>query len=178
MGSRCASCEFSDGAEAALAGNVANADLLGSLEFACAVSGAKGVLVMGHTHCGATRARLGALLEKIEPAVAATRYDGERSAKNAAFVDAVAETNVRLTLERIRQDSPVLAGLEKDGRTAQAGARHSARALSSMRLEKPHSLSYQAMTLTSRPLTRVWLASNTAERGSWLKSTDTSGRVL
>ncbi|WP_280139813.1 hypothetical protein [Pseudomonas panipatensis] len=39
MGSRCASCEFSDGAETALAGNVANADLLGSLEFACAVSG-------------------------------------------------------------------------------------------------------------------------------------------
>ncbi|WP_280139812.1 carbonic anhydrase [Pseudomonas panipatensis] len=71
---------------------------------------------------GAQLGHPGALLEKIEPAVAATRYDGERSAKNAAFVDAVAETNVRLTLERIRQDSPVLAGLEKDGRLKLLGA--------------------------------------------------------
>lgn len=121
---------IADTFNARVAGNVANADLLGSLEFACAVSGAKVVLVMGHTNCGAIKgaidgARLGhlsALLEKIGPAVAATRYDGERSAKNAAFVDAVAETNVRLTLERIRQDSQVLAGLERDGRIKLVGA--------------------------------------------------------
>src|SRR5579859_7297573 len=90
---------------ARVAGNVANDDLLGSLEFACALAGAKVVLVMGHTACGAIKgaidgAKLGnltGLLEKIKPAVDATQFSGERSSKNDAFVDAVAATNVRQT---------------------------------------------------------------------------------
>src|SRR5690606_26113506 len=54
-----------------------------------------------------------------------------------------------------------------------------ARATSSIRLENPHSLSYQAQTLTSvPPMTLVSVASKLAEWGSWLKSTDTSGSVL
>ncbi|MNF00904.1 hypothetical protein D3C80_1998090 [compost metagenome] len=57
-------------------------------------------------------------------------------------------------------------------------ALHSARQLSSMRLEKPHSLSYQASTLSMRPLVRVWLASKIDDSGLWLKSHDTSGRAL
>jgi len=109
---------------ARVAGNIANDDLLGSLEFACAVAGAKVVLVMGHTACGAIKgaidgAQLGnltGLLNKIKPAVNATRYEGERTSKNAEFVDEVAKTNVRLTLGAIRQRSDVLAGLEKDGK--------------------------------------------------------------
>ncbi|PWU31054.1 carbonic anhydrase [Pseudomonas sp. RW407] len=121
---------IADTFNARVAGNVVNDDLLGSLEFSCAVAGAKLVLVMGHTGCGAIKgaidgARLGhlsGLLKKLEPAVAATEYGGERSAKDAGFVDAVARTHVRLGLERIRQDSPVLAKLEQEGRIKLAGA--------------------------------------------------------
>jgi carbonic anhydrase len=103
-----------------VAGNVENADILGSLEFACKLAGAKVVLVMGHTACGAIKgaidnAELGnltGLLAKIKPAVQATAYTGERSAKNYAFVDAVARKNVEMTVAGIRKDSPVLAELE------------------------------------------------------------------
>ena len=103
-----------------VAGNVENEDILGSMEFACKLAGAKVVLVMGHTACGAVKgaidnAELGnltGLLAKIKPAVQATTYTGERSAKNYAFVDAVARKNVELTLADIRTHSPVLAELE------------------------------------------------------------------
>lgn len=115
---------------ARVAGNVANDDLLGSLEFACAVSGAKLVVVMGHTACGAIKgaidhAQLGhltGLLDKIKPAVDATPFDGARDSKNEAFVDAVAKTHVLRTVEGIRRDSSVLAGLEKDGRIKIVGS--------------------------------------------------------
>jgi carbonic anhydrase len=113
-----------------VAGNISNPDILGSMEFAAKVSGAKVVLVMGHTACGAIKgaidnAELGNLTEllaKIKPAVQATEYSGERSSKNYAFVDAVARTNVRMTLESIRRDSSVLADLEKSGAIKIAGA--------------------------------------------------------
>src|SRR5579862_1332291 len=105
---------------ARVAGNIANDDLLGSLEFACAVAGAKVILVMGHTACGAIKgaiddAKLGnltGLLAKIKPAVQATEYSGERTSKNGEFVDEVAKTNVRLTIGSIRERSDVLSGLE------------------------------------------------------------------
>jgi carbonic anhydrase len=115
---------------ARVAGNIANDDLIGSLEFACAVAGAKVVLVMGHTACGAIKgaidgAQLGnltGLLSKIKPAVAATHYDGERTSKNAEFVDEVAKTNVRLTIGEIHRRSDVLAALEKDGKIKIVGS--------------------------------------------------------
>jgi carbonic anhydrase len=115
---------------ARIAGNIANDDLLGSLEFACAVAGAKVVLVMGHTACGAIKgaidgAQLGnltGLLNKIKPAVNATHYEGERTGKNDGFVDAVAKTNVQLTISAIRARSEVLAGLEKDGKIKIVGS--------------------------------------------------------
>ena len=115
---------------ARIAGNIANDDLLGSLEFACAVAGAKVVLVMGHTACGAIKgaidgAQLGnltGLLNKIKPAVDATHFGGERISKNGEFVDEVAKTNVRLTIGAIRERSDVLAGLEKDGKIKIVGS--------------------------------------------------------
>ena len=115
---------------ARVAGNIADDDLLGSMEFACAVAGAKVVLVMGHTSCGAIKgaidgAQLGhltGLLNKIKPAVEATGYGGERTSKNDAFVDAVAKTNVRRTVDAIRQRSEVLAGLEKEGKIKIVGS--------------------------------------------------------
>jgi carbonic anhydrase len=113
-----------------VAGNVANEDILGSMEFACKLAGAKVVLVMGHTACGAIKgaidnAELGnltGLLDKIKPAVQATNYSGERSSKNYSFVDAVARTNVLLTVDNIRKNSPVLAELESMGSIKIAGA--------------------------------------------------------
>ena len=113
-----------------VAGNVENADILGSMEFACKLSGAKVVLVMGHTACGAIKgaidnAELGnltGLLAKIKPAVAATAYTGERTSKNYAFVDAVARKNVEITMANVRKGSPVLAGMESAGAIKIAGA--------------------------------------------------------
>ncbi len=105
---------------ARVAGNIENADILGSMEFACKLAGAKVVLVMGHTACGAIKgaidnAQLGnltGLLAKIKPAVEATVYTGERTSKNYAFVDAVARKNVELTMARILTGSSVLKDLQ------------------------------------------------------------------
>jgi carbonic anhydrase len=113
-----------------VAGNVENPDILGSMEFACKLAGAKVVLVMGHTACGAIKgaidnAELGnltGLLARIKPAVQATTYAGERSSKNDAFVDAVARKNVEQAMAGIRTDSPVLAELETKGTIKIAGA--------------------------------------------------------
>jgi carbonic anhydrase len=113
-----------------VAGNVENPDILGSMEFACKLAGAKVVLVMGHTACGAIKgaidnAELGnltGLLAKIKPAVAATSYAGERTSKNDAFVDAVARKNVEITMAEIRKNSPVLAAMESGGAIKIAGA--------------------------------------------------------
>src|SRR5215470_13321879 len=115
---------------ARVAGNIVNDDILGSIEFACQVAGAKVVLVMGHTACGAIkgaidRVELGnltGLLAKIRPAVEATAYQGERSAKNYAFVDAVARKNVELTMAGIHSRSAVIAALETKGAVKIAGA--------------------------------------------------------
>jgi carbonic anhydrase len=96
-----------------LAGNIDNSDILGSMEFACQLAGAKVVLVMGHTACGAIKGAI---------ANAATEYKGERSATNYEFVDAVARKNVEMTLASIRKNSPVLAALESKGTIKIGGA--------------------------------------------------------
>jgi carbonic anhydrase len=113
-----------------VAGNVVNDDMLGSMEFGCAVSGAKVVLVLGHTACGAVKGaiddvvlgNLTGLLARIKPAIPATKYDGEKSSKNATYVDAVARTNVMLGLEEIRRRSPILEELQRKGTIQITGA--------------------------------------------------------
>lgn len=115
---------------ARVAGNISNEDILGSMEFACKVEGAKVVLVMGHTSCGAIKgaidnAELGnltGLLAKIKPAMKATTFKGELSSKNGSYVDAVALKNVELTMADIRKKSPVLAELESKGMIKIVGA--------------------------------------------------------
>ena len=115
---------------ARIAGNIVDDDLLGSLEFACAVAGAKAVVLFGHTACGAIKGaidnvelgNLTGLLTHIQPAVAETSFSGERSSKNSAYVDAVARTNVRLGLANMRSRSAVLAGLERDATIRIVGA--------------------------------------------------------
>ena len=113
-----------------VAGNVINDDMLGSMEFGCAVSGSKLVLVLGHTACGAIKGtidnvvlgNLTGLLARIKPAIPETKFDGEKSSKNASYVDAVARTNVVLGLAEIRRRSPVLEELEKKGNIKIVGA--------------------------------------------------------
>ncbi len=115
-----------------IAGNFVNSDILGSLEFATMVAGAKLVLVMGHTACGAIKgacddAKLGNLtgmLEKIKPAVEAveTPEGVDRSSKNSVFVDEVARKNVELTIKRLLQDSDVMRDLHAQGKLIVAGA--------------------------------------------------------
>ena len=114
---------------ARIAGNVVTDDLLGSLEFACAVAGARVIVLFGHTACGAIKGaiddvqlgHLSGLLARIKPAVAATTSSGERSSRNPAFVDAVARTNVRFGIEHIRRSS-ILARLEHEKQIVIAGA--------------------------------------------------------
>lgn len=116
-----------------VAGNIVNEDILGSMEYACAVAGSKLVLVMGHTACGAIKGaidkvqlgNLTGLLEKIRPAIEATRYDGDRIANNYPFVNAVARKNVELTVAGIRAGSSVLKALEDKERIKITGAMYS-----------------------------------------------------
>jgi carbonic anhydrase len=106
---------------ARIAGNVVNDDMLGSMEFACAVAGAKAIVLLGHTSCGAVKGaidrvvmgNLTGLLARIKPAVVQTEFDGDTSSKNPAYVDAIARTNVLLGLAEIRRRSPILEDLEK-----------------------------------------------------------------
>ena len=115
---------------ARVAGNAVNDDILGSMEFACAAAGAKVVMVMGHTACGATKGaidnvvlgNLTLLLARFKTAVDATVYDGPRTSKNYAFVDAVTTTHVQQALPLIRSRSPVLAALEWEGKIKIVGS--------------------------------------------------------
>ncbi len=109
-----------------IAGNVVNDDMLGSFEFATKLAGAKVLLVLGHTSCGAVKgacddAKLGnltGLLDHIEPAVEKVEKswtDGATNSKNPAFVEAVSEENVRLTMEKVKKDSPIIKEMVENG---------------------------------------------------------------
>ena len=108
---------------ARVAGNFVNEDILGSMEFACKVSGSKLVFVLGHEHCGAVKAavdnvKLGnitPMLTKIRPAVESIKYEGDRTSKNQEFVHIASISNVKNTIEKIRTDSPILKEMEDNG---------------------------------------------------------------
>lgn len=116
---------------ARVAGNFENVDILGSMEYSCKVAGSKLVLVLGHESCGAVKAacdgvelgNITALLDNIMPAVrqAADEVDGEANSSNKKFVEKTIENNVKLTMDRIRQRSPILKEMEEDGEIAIVG---------------------------------------------------------
>ena len=109
---------------ARVAGNFENTDILGSMEFAAKISGARLILVLGHEDCGAVKAaidnaQLGnitSMLENIKPAVESlSDYDGDQSSANAEFVHLVTERNVELTIADVRKRSPILKEMEAQG---------------------------------------------------------------
>ena len=115
---------------ARIAGNVLNDDILGSMEFACKVSGAKLIAVIGHTNCGAIKGaadgvelgNLTGLLKKIQPAVNGVPAEIQpRTSSNAAFVDKVAEAHVRLEMQQIRERSPILREMIDAGKIGLVG---------------------------------------------------------
>jgi carbonic anhydrase len=103
---------------ARIAGNIINDDILGSMEFACKLAGTRLIVVLGHTSCGAVMgacdtvslSHLTGLLKKIEPAIKAIKTpDGvDRSSNNLDFVNQVAQKNMYLVMEEIRDKSIVL----------------------------------------------------------------------
>lgn len=115
---------------ARVAANIENTDILGSIEFATKVSGARVILVLGHERCGAIAAaidnvQLGnitALLENVKPAVEAlSDYPGEKTSANPEFVHLVAKKNVELTVQNILEKSPIVAEMVKDGEVSIVG---------------------------------------------------------
>ena len=116
-----------------IAGNFVNKDILGSMEFACKLAGTKLIVVLGHTACGAVKgacddAKLGNLtgmLAKIKPAVQAVSEPKDvnlRNSKNSEFVDNVSAKNVELTIDRIIEESEVLADMQNRGEIMIVGA--------------------------------------------------------
>jgi carbonic anhydrase len=107
-----------------IAGNIINEDILGSMEFGCKVAGAKIIVVLGHSKCGAIKGacdhvemgNLTALLSKIQPAV----YDEktvteQRNSNNSDFVEKVATINVKRTVHAIMERSPILKEMIEAG---------------------------------------------------------------
>ena len=117
---------------ARIAGNFVNDDIIGSLEFATKLAGAKAILVLGHSECGAIKggidqAKLGLLtkmLENFKPAIAATKVEGEASSKNKKLVQAVADTNAKLAAKMLTERSQVLREMVAKKELAIAAAMH------------------------------------------------------
>jgi len=107
-----------------VAGNFENIDLLGSMEYANKVAGAKVLVVLGHESCGAVKSAIDkvelgnitAMLDNIKPAIEHFKnYKGVKTSKNTEFVHMVVERNVRQTIDDIRKKSDILRELEEKG---------------------------------------------------------------
>jgi carbonic anhydrase len=116
-----------------IAGNVVNDDILGSMEFGCKVAGAKIIVVLGHTKCGAvkgacdnvTLGNITGLIAKIKPAVdqEMTTTDN-RNSSNSTFVENVAELNVSVSVKNILIKSSIIADMVKNEEITIVGGVH------------------------------------------------------
>jgi carbonic anhydrase len=107
-----------------IAGNIVNEDILGSMEFGCKVAGAKIIVVLGHTKCGAIKGacdhvemgNLTVLLTKIRPAVDDELETKEnRNSDNETFVENVAIINIKRTVKAITERSTILKEMVEKG---------------------------------------------------------------
>ncbi|MFT2007926.1 carbonic anhydrase family protein [Pontibacter sp. 13R65] len=112
-----------------IAGNIVNEDILGSMEFACKVAGAKLIVVLGHSNCGAIKGAcdsvelgfLTGLVNKIKPSVEEIQYDGSKKSTNAEFVQLVAERNVHNMIDEIQTRSSIISEMIENGEIGIAG---------------------------------------------------------
>jgi len=113
-----------------IAGNIINEDILGSMEFACKIAGAKIVVVLGHSGCGAIKGacddiklgNLTALIDKLKPAMARVlEPTANRNSMNLEFVEKVAVANVCLTIANIKQRSEILREMQDNNEIAIVG---------------------------------------------------------
>ena len=116
-----------------IAGNIVNDDILGSMEFGCKVAGAKIIVVLGHTKCGAikgacdnvTLGNLTGLLAKIKPAVdLEVATSTNRDSSNSSFVENVAELNVSLSVKNILLKSAIISEMVKNEEITIVGGVH------------------------------------------------------
>lgn len=113
-----------------VAGNVINKDVLGSMEYACKVAGSKIAVVLGHTKCGAVTAacnhvelgNITDLLDKIQPSVKKVQKEGLKMTDTQ--IEEVTLENVSHSIERIKEESPILAEMEKNGEIKIVGANY------------------------------------------------------
>lgn len=121
-----------------IAGNFVNQDILGSMEFGANVAGAKVIVVLGHSKCGALKGGLDAaainttemnnlshLVNHFTPIIDEIIQDGEdRSSKNADLLERLNVCNVKKSIEVIREESSTLRNLEDEGKIKIVGANY------------------------------------------------------
>ena len=115
-----------------IAGNFADEEMLGSMEFATKVAGSKVIVVMGHESCGAIKSAIDnvelgnitTMLGHIDPAIEMTGNfpEDQRTVKNKEYVDAVIKNNVKHTIDKIKTDSPIIAEMAQNGEINILGA--------------------------------------------------------
>jgi carbonic anhydrase len=105
-----------------IAGNILNVDILGSMEYACKIAGSKLIVVLGHTKCGAVEGacnnivlgNITTLLSKLKPAIdLETETKHDRNGSNQQFTKNVTRNNVFLTVQKIKEQSPILFEMEQ-----------------------------------------------------------------
>lgn len=114
---------------ARVAGSPENEDVLGSIEYAVGVAGAKIIMVLGHEACGAVKSavdrldvgsgNVSHLLAQFEPAI--EKMGGTRDSKDKAYLDGVIKTSVTMTVDDIRSRSAIVRQLEEEGKVKLVG---------------------------------------------------------
>lgn len=116
-----------------VAGNVLNEDILGSMEFATKVVGAKVIVVLGHTSCGAvagacenvTLGHLTDVLDKIQPVVAPTmKQSGLKDCTDPKLIDTIAKANALQVVRDIQEKSPIIKELIKNNQVGIVAGLH------------------------------------------------------
>ena len=115
-----------------IAGNIVNDDIVGSMEYACKVSGSKLIVVLGHSRCGAIdgavnhveMGNLTGLLEKIKPAVEKADATMDHIPHDI-LNEKVAYANVLNSMDEILERSSIIRTLYKEGKIGLVGGMYS-----------------------------------------------------
>lgn len=132
-----------------IAGNVAREKVLGSIEYSCCVVGARLILVLGHTSCGAVRTAvelarkdqtaeeatgckhidvlINDIQHSIDPNIPMPLPDDPATPVRDSYVDDVARRNVQRTMAVIRHQSEPLNRLIHEGKLAVVGGLYDVR---------------------------------------------------